>query len=172
MPATKLLGPTVIFCAVILFGVMILSMVGSIEGDVSDPKVVNSGLDDSWGIFNNQDGTGVEVLLEIADTPEKQRVGLMNRLDLHNDQGMLFAFESERNGGFWMRNTLIYLDMIYLNKDKTVVDIIHQAQPCRTEECPVYAPDSPYQYVVEVNGGWAKENGVVEGSILEIEYEF
>ncbi|WKZ31037.1 MAG: DUF192 domain-containing protein [Candidatus Dojkabacteria bacterium] len=172
MLARNLLGPTVIFCTVILFAVLILTMIYSTDNSVTDPRIVNSGLDDSWGRFTNADGEEVELLLEIADTEQKQRIGLMNRLDLHYDQGMLFAFESPRMGGFWMKNTLIYLDMIYIDSKFQVVDIVHYAAPCRIEQCRAYHPSSSYQYVVEVNGGWANENQVTEGSTFEINYSF
>jgi uncharacterized membrane protein (UPF0127 family) len=77
--------------------------------------------------------------LEVAQTPEQQAVGLMNRNFLPENQGMLFPLEPPSPAPFWMRNTLIPLDMIFVY-NSTVVEIAQNVQPCLTEYCPLYFP--------------------------------
>ncbi len=81
--------------------------------------------------------------LEVVETPEQQAIGLMNRTFLPDNQGMLFP-QTPSPAAFWMRNTLIPLDLIFLYKS-TVVEIAQNLQPCLTEYCPLYSP------VVDVN---------------------
>lgn len=170
MSARNLLAPVVVISVIVLLTVLILTMIKSVQSDIYSSREMNYNLDDSWASFLNSDGSEVEILLEIADTQERRRIGLMNRLDLHYDQGMIFIFEQSIRGGFWMKNTLIYLDMIFLDENMVVVDIVRHAPPCRTEECPGYGSDFPFKYVVEVNGGWAASNGVKPGSKLKFKY--
>lgn len=77
--------------------------------------------------------------LEVAQTPEQQAIGLMNRTFLPDNQGMLFPQEPPASVAFWMRNTLIPLDMIFIDQS-TVVEIAQNVQPCLTEYCPFYFP--------------------------------
>ncbi len=92
--------------------------------------------------------------VEIATTPSQREYGLMNRTSLELDKGMLFVFETEAIHTFWMKNTLIPLDMIWIKKDWTVVDI-QTAQPCKTDSCPSSTPSWSGLYVLETNAGIA-----------------
>jgi uncharacterized membrane protein (UPF0127 family) len=94
---------------------------------------------------------------EIADTPEKQARGLMFRRCLKDGYGMLFVFADEEVRSFWMKNTLIPLDMIFLNSDKQVVDLFSSVPPCRADPCPSYTSALPARYVLEIAGGLAKK---------------
>jgi hypothetical protein len=76
--------------------------------------------------------------VEIADTPEKRRAGLMHRVSLPENQGMLFVFEKPGIYGFWMKNTLIPLDIIWLDENFKVVYIKENVQPCLEENCPIF----------------------------------
>lgn len=109
----------------------------------------------------------VEVEVEIADSPEERQVGLMWREELGENEGMLFIFEEEQVLGFWMKNTLISLDMFFINKDFEIVKI-HTAVPCGADPCPTYSSGEQALYVVEVNGGFAGEKGIQEGERVEI----
>lgn len=93
-----------------------------------------------------------EFLVEIADTPLERQQGLMNRNFMPEHQGMLFVFEAEGLRSFWMKNTLIPLDMIWLDSNRKIVDI-QTADPCRVENCPSYLGNAPAQYVLELNQG-------------------
>ncbi len=94
---------------------------------------------------------------EIADTPEKHARGLMFRRCLKDGYGMLFIFPDEEVRSFWMKNTLIPLDMIFLNGDKQVVDLFESVPPCRNDPCPSYTSALPARYVLEIAGGVAKK---------------
>ncbi len=88
--------------------------------------------------------------VEIADTEAEQSKGLMWRTSLAGDEGMLFVFESRKRHAFWMRNTVLPLDIIWID-NSTVVDIVVNAQPC-DRNCDVYVPDDKADHVLEING--------------------
>ena len=94
---------------------------------------------------------------EIADTPEKHARGLMFRRCLKDDYGMLFVFAEEDIRSFWMKNTLIPLDMLFLNNEKQIVDMHCSVPPCRGDPCPSYTSALPARYVLEIRGGTAKK---------------
>ena len=94
---------------------------------------------------------------EIADTPEKHARGLMFRRCLKDGYGMLFVFPDEEVRSFWMKNTLIPLDMIFLNNEKQVVDMYCSVPPCRSDPCPSYTSALPARFVLEIKGGSARK---------------
>ena len=102
------------------------------------------------------------ILAEVADEPDEWAKGLMYRTSLDENKGMLFVFEEENFYVFWMKNTLIPLDMIWIGDDKTIVDIT-TAEPCEKEPCQEYTPEEIAQYVLEVNKGFAEKNGIKVG---------
>ena len=89
--------------------------------------------------------------VELAITPEQRETGLMNRTNLPERSGMVFVFEQEDIYKFWMKNTLIPLDMIWLSSGMQVVDV-QEAIPCTTPDalCTIYTPKAPATYVVEI----------------------
>jgi len=88
--------------------------------------------------------------LEIANTPESHQLWLMYREFLPDNDWMLFVFDKIWTYSFRMKNTLIPLAWIRLDSDLKIVDII-QMDPCKTEQCPSYTPESEAQYVLEIN---------------------
>jgi len=106
---------------------------------------------------------GVVVRVEVANTPTQKGRGLMYRQALSQDEGMLFVYDYEGNNTFWMKNTLIPLDIIWLNSKKEVVHIEHSTPPCKKSPCPTYSSPYKSQYVLELNGGWAIKNGLAQG---------
>jgi uncharacterized membrane protein (UPF0127 family) len=104
---------------------------------------------------------------EIADTPESRSKGLMFREHLNDTEGMLFIFDTEGYRSFWMENTLIPLDMIWIDSNRTVVHI-ESAEPCKTLFCPFYNTPIPAKYVIEVNSGFAKRNRISIGDSVSI----
>lgn len=112
---------------------------------------------------------GARITLELALTPQEIAQGLMYRPLLPDDRGMLFLFEFERRPSFWMKNTIIPLDLVFLNGYGRVVDIIDNAQPCPSEPCPQYIPENPAKAVLEIAAGGAARHGIEEGDLLEIE---
>lgn len=90
--------------------------------------------------------------IEVVDTPELRQQGLMHRESMAANRGMLFVWEEEQPRTFWMKNTLIPLDMIWINEAKEIVDI-QAAEPCKVENCPHYRGKAPAKYVLELNQG-------------------
>lgn len=90
--------------------------------------------------------------IEVMSTPAQREQGLMHREFMPANAGMLFVFKDVAPRNFWMKNTLIPLDMIWLNEAKEVVDI-QAAQPCRMAQCPIYSGKVPAKYVLELNQG-------------------
>jgi hypothetical protein len=103
------------------------------------------------------------VVVEVVSTPEQIQRGLMYRHYLHPDAGMLFVMGRRDAWAFYMRNTFIPLDMIYIDDDMRVTGVVHDAEPCTETLRSVGAPSS---FVLEVNGGWAREHGVEAGALV------
>jgi uncharacterized membrane protein (UPF0127 family) len=114
---------------------------------------------------------GQSFVVEIANTTEKQALGLMFRDSMPADQGMLFIFPDEAPRRFWMKNTRIALDIIYFDKDLKLVSISADTPPCRVSDCPGYPSAAPAKYVLELNAGTAAELGVGSGDRLKLELE-
>ncbi len=109
--------------------------------------------------------------IELAQTLEERQEGLMFREELDRDKGMLFIFPAEQEASFWMKNTLIPLDMIWLNENKEVVFINENVQPCVSEECPSISSGVKAKYVLEINSGLAREIGLVKGDKMQLHYD-
>ncbi|MGH3011218.1 MAG: DUF192 domain-containing protein [Gaiellaceae bacterium] len=113
-------------------------------------------------------GGEVVVPVEIADSPEERQVGLMNRESLPEDAGMIFLFEEDETGGFWMKDTLIPLSIAFVAADGTIVRILDM-EPCEADPCDVYEPGVFYLSALEVNQGAFSRWGVQEGDRLTLE---
>ncbi len=107
-----------------------------------------------------------EFKVEVADDPQERSTGLMFRTELGQDRGMFFVFPHEVDSPFWMRNTLIPLDMLFIDSEKRILNIVSQAQP-QTDTPRL--PKAPYLYVLEIEGGRAKSLGLKEGDRMEWE---
>ncbi|MFV9482983.1 DUF192 domain-containing protein [Christiangramia sp. ASW11-125] len=103
--------------------------------------------------------------VELAETDYEKQTGLMYRESLGNDQGMLFVYDSERIRNFYMKNTYIPLDILYYNKDSTLVSIQKNATPRDETNLP---SDGPAQFVLEINAGLADEWGVTSESTFSV----
>jgi hypothetical protein len=106
----------------------------------------------------------VRVRVELARTHDEQAQGLMFREHLEADAGMLFPYPNEDIRRFWMRNTLIPLDMLFISSDNRVVGIVENAEP-QTDTVRQVA--EPSQYVLEVNGGFSAAHGITAGTPVE-----
>lgn len=107
--------------------------------------------------------------LEVARTPGEQQIGLMCRTAMPADRGMVFVFDPARPIGFWMRNTLIPLDMIFIRQGR-IVSIQSAAPPCKTPDCPLYGTSTPVEQVVELNSGTARKLGLTPGDAFKVEF--
>ena len=109
--------------------------------------------------------------VELALKPKEQRRGLMFREHLDLNKGMLFVFEEEGKHPFWMKNTLIPLDIIWINKNKEVVFISENTQPCKESSCFSIKPSENAKYVLEINGGISKKIGLIIGDKIDLDIE-
>lgn len=104
-------------------------------------------------------GGTAHFLVEIADSQDERAKGLMFRDSLAPDHGMIFVYDSPRPVSFWMKNTLIPLDMLFIAADGRVLRIVEQARPLA--ETPIPSGDSA-QFVLELAGGTARSNGITD----------
>jgi len=105
---------------------------------------------------------------EIADTNLKRIKGLMFRKSLPKNEGMLFIFDQEDYHGIWMMNMSFPIDIIWFDKEKKVVDIVQDAQPCMFS-CTTYKPNHKANFILEVPANFTKEYGVKVGLKLILE---
>ncbi len=110
-------------------------------------------------------GKSLVVLVELADTPEKRERGLMFRKELADGRGMLFLFDEEGEHSFWMKDTLIPLDLIFVDSAGRVTGIVARARPLSLEP----RVGGVSRMVLEVPGGWAAANGVKAGDRMRVE---
>ena len=101
--------------------------------------------------------------VEVVSAPEERARGLMFRESLAPDAGMLFVFEQEGVYPFWMKNTLIPLDIIWINAGREIVSISEETPPCEADPCPWYNPGAAARYVLEISGGEAGARGLAVG---------
>ena len=109
---------------------------------------------------------------EVADTYEERRTGLMDRESLENDAGMLFVFDAPRSVSFWMKDTLIPLDIIFINQTGHVVNI-EEADPepgVSDAFLTHYPSDGPVLWVLEINQGICATEGIVPGTYVDLQY--
>ena len=112
---------------------------------------------------------GYAVSVEIAANNELRAQGLMFRDQLRPASGMLFFFPQDGEYPFWMKNTHIALDIIWIDSQKRIAHIGHDIPPCKIENCPNYPPNAISRYVLEVAAGVAKQHGLKEGDVLRFE---
>lgn len=104
-----------------------------------------------------------KIEVEIAENEAERNKGLMFRSYLPDSVGMLFIFEQPDEHSFWMKNTSIPLDIIYVGPDKKIISIAENTQPYSEESIPPYGL---VQYVVEVNAGFTKQNNIQSGDAI------
>jgi uncharacterized protein len=113
-----------------------------------------------------QDGRQIGFVVEIADTPSKREMGLQYRRELAVDRGMIFLFPAESQQSFWMKNTPLPLDMIFINREGKIAGIVEQTTPFSLEPRSVGAPS---QFVLEINGGLSKRHGIKAGDTVRFD---
>ena len=132
---------------------------GQTAGSTSAPATVAS-------VAIDTGSRKVAFRVEVALTPEEHARGLMYRSQMAADAGMIFVFEEPSVQRFWMKNTLIPLDMIFIGKDRKIVGIVEDAAPETETERSVGAPS---QYVLEIGGGLSARLGLHRGEPVEFQ---
>jgi uncharacterized membrane protein (UPF0127 family) len=112
---------------------------------------------------------GYAVHVEVAPDPETREQGLMHRDRLRDHTGMVFLFPEKGVYPFWMKNTLIPLDIMWIDEQKRVAHVKYDVPPCKADPCPNYDPGVPARYVLEVAGGVARQHNVAAGAQLRFE---
>ncbi len=130
-----------------------LSMANACQGQ---PKVA----------ISTRDGREESFKVEVADSPLKRELGLQYRRDLSVDQGMIFLFPAAAEQSFWMKNTPIPLDMIFISSDRKIVGIVERATPFSLDARSVRGAS---QYVLEINGGLSQKYGFKPGDPVRFE---
>lgn len=116
--------------------------------------------------IKNDDGSGTpEISAEIANSASERQLGLMYRKELPETHGMLFVFPDDVPRAFWMKNTYVELDMVFIDSERKVVSIVERARP--HTETPRKSL-GPARYVLEIRGGLAAKWGIKPGSRLEV----
>lgn len=150
----------VIAAATCLFAVGIQSCAPSAKGDGVSRDTISAESANALEVVT-QDGARHKFDIELADTDEERRVGLMYRTELAEDAGMLFDFGPEpQQVGIWMKNTLIPLDIIFIDEDGTIIRIQENAVPRSLQSM---KSGRPALAVLEVNGGRTSALGISAG---------
>lgn len=110
--------------------------------------------------------SGRQLKVEVMVKDEDRQMGLMFRPSLAEDRGMLFVFSRVDFHAIWMKNCRFPIDIVWLDEEKTVVDVAEAVPPCKTESCPSYTPLRKAAYVVELNAGQARREKALVGSKL------
>jgi uncharacterized protein len=134
--------------------------------DVSAEDYVGPTLPRARVLLKDAYGGVHRVDVEVAATPDTRTRGLMWRKELAAGKGMLFVFPHDEVQSFWMRNTLIPLDMLFINAAGRIVGIIENAEPRTLGPRSVGVPG---RYVLEVPGGWCQKVGITRGSSVELQ---
>jgi uncharacterized protein len=109
------------------------------------------------------------VIVEVASDDPTREQGLMYRDHMADDRGMIFLFPQAGEYPFWMKNTLIPLDMIWIDADRRIVHIAHDVPPCKADPCPNYPPNAKASSVLELAAGVAAKHHLRDGDVLRFE---
>jgi len=109
------------------------------------------------------------IIVEVASDDATREQGLMYRDHLADDRGMIFLFTQAGEYPFWMKNTLIPLDMIWMDADHRIVHIAHDVPPCKADPCPNYPPNAKASSVLELAAGVAAKHHLANGDVLRFE---
>ena len=138
--------------------------------DLAGAMAANAMLVEDRGDVLGVRDLGIGDGLEIAADQEMRSQGLMYRDHLADDRGMIFVFPQSGDYAFWMKNTIIPLDMIWIDEGKKVVHVTSDVPPCQADPCPSYPPGAQAMYVLEVAAGVAAKHHVAAGDVLRFEH--
>lgn len=154
-----------VIAAIIIAAIIILFVFpGILKKDNSEEVYYMFQKEGELTIADSTNARKVAIDIEIADTDYDRQLGLMKRISMEDKQGMLFIFPAEAMQSFWMRNTLISLDMIFIDANKKIVTI-HKNTKILSDQS--YSSTSPSQYVLEVNGGFTDKYNIQAGDKID-----
>ena len=130
------------------------------SGSAEEPKGRQVELVQDLTFFDQSGNELTTIQIALADDSEERSQGLMDVYELPSDAGMLFVFPTEEHQSFWMANTPLPLDIMYVNSDSVIVRIYHNTTPFSQTTLP---SEAPAQFVIETNAGFSVANGVTEG---------
>jgi len=104
--------------------------------------------------------------VEIAISHQERKQGLAGRKTLANNKGMLFIYSAPNIISFWMKDTLIPLDILFFDKNGRLLEIVHNAPPCKKNPCKKYTNKTPATFVLEITAGLAKKYSFAPGDIF------
>jgi uncharacterized membrane protein (UPF0127 family) len=113
------------------------------------------------------EGNDAILHVEVADTPDARRQGMMGLQDLPTDQGMAFVFDRPVESTFWMKDTVIPLTIAFVDQEGRVIGV-RDMEPCWAEPCPRYGVEEPYVLAVEANLGWFRDHEIGPGDRAEL----
>jgi len=137
------------------------------NGEEENKSVIKEDEENYVEIFVGE-GESIRVDVEVADTEALRTLGLSNRKYLGDYNGMLFVFDEKGNNPFWMKDTLINLDIMFIEEKGFIVDIKEDNEPCTEVHCPQIVSKELFKYVLEVNGGFCEINDVEIGQSVTI----
>ena len=149
-----------IFVALLSLALLVASCHSEPGGDIRNSQDVKA------EVYNLQGSLLTTLRLEVAKTPAQRAKGLMFRGALSDDRGMIFVFPKEATYRFWMKNTQIPLDMLFISRDMKVVELVENAIPFSEES---RGGNAESLYVIEINGGLARTYGIQEGARVVLE---
>lgn len=152
-------------CIIIGFGIFLVNKQMKPNRDTSTSQTSNN---EQLIVQTNKIQLVTLETIEIADSSAEHQTGLQNRKDLCDNCGMLFVFKSEEPRTFWMKDTSLSLDIIFIDQSGEVVSIAENTTPLSTN--PLYKSEKPARYVLEVNAGWSKKNSISKGDSIDIDY--
>jgi uncharacterized protein len=123
-------------------------------------------LEQGWVEFAD----GYRIAVELATTASQREYGLMNRISMPEDRGMLFVYPVEIKQAMWMKNMLLELDVIFIAESGQIVSLLYDIPPCKSEPCPVYKPTENARYMLEVNAGFVAKRHLTTGQSVIIDY--
>jgi uncharacterized membrane protein (UPF0127 family) len=112
---------------------------------------------------------GATIQVELASDDATRAQGLMYRDHMADDRGMLFLFPESGEYPFWMKNTLIPLDMVWIDDQRRIAHVTSNVPPCKADPCPNYPPNANAKYVLELAAGVAAKHHLANGQALRFE---
>lgn len=160
-PVLIIAGILVIIAGVIYFGIISENEPKPVKKLMNNKNIFDFKKEGELSFVDANDEFIANIEIEIADNEEERNRGLMQRASMKENRGMLFIFPDEQVRSFWMMNTFISLDIIFLNEKREIVKIHHDTKPFKYEIS--YESGKPAKYVVEVNAGFTKKHNIKEG---------